>query len=341
MISFASDNNSGVHPDILKAIEVANQGHAIAYGGDEITERAIRKFKEMLGSQVEVFFTFTGTAANVLGLSSVVRSYNAVICSELAHINVDECGAPERFLNAKLLIVPTEDGKITIDGINKHMHGFDDQHHAQPKVISVSQVTEMGTVYTVDELKALADFAHSNNLLFHVDGARLANAAVSLGKSFKEMISDTSVDILSFGGTKNGLMFGEAIVFLKPELSEGFKFIRKQGMQLASKMRYVSAQFEAYLTNDLCYKTASHANYMATLLADEVSKIPEIKITQKVQANGIFAIVPKDVIAKLQKEYFFYMWDESKSEVRWMTSFDTTEDNIKNFVAALKKSLVK
>ncbi len=250
MRSFASDNNSGVHPDILKAIETANQGHAIAYGNDEITQRAIQKFKDTLGQQVEVFFTFTGTAANVLGLSAAMRPYNAVICSELAHINVDECGAPERFLSGKLLLVPTEDGKITIDGIKKHIHGFGDQHHVQPKAISVSQVTEMGTVYTVEELKALAECAHQNNMVFHVDGARLSNAAVSLGKTFKEMVSDTGVDILSFGGTKNGMMFGEAVVFLRPELSEGFKFMRKQGMQLASKMRYVSAQFEAYLTNN-------------------------------------------------------------------------------------------
>lgn len=339
MRSFASDNNSGIHPDILQAIVAANQGHAIAYGDDDITRRAIDKFKEVLGSQVEVFFTFTGTGANVLGLSSVVRPYNAVICSELAHINVDECGAPEKFLNAKLLTVPTKDGKITIEAIQQHMHGFGDQHHAQPKVISVSQVTEMGTVYTVDELRALAGYAHQNGLLFHVDGARLSNAAVSLGKTFKEMISDTGVDILSFGGTKNGLMVGEAVVFLKPELSEGFKFIRKQGMQLASKMRYVAAQFEAYLTNDLCYRSATHANRMAQLLAEEVAKIPQITITQKVQANGVFAIVPKHVVEKLQKEYFFYMWDESKSEVRWMTSFDTTEDDIKGFISALKKSL--
>ncbi|MDR0661395.1 MAG: low specificity L-threonine aldolase [Prevotellaceae bacterium] len=341
MRSFASDNNSGVHADILRAIESANQGHAIAYGDDEITQRTIKKFKEVLSSQVEVFFTFTGTAANVLGLSAAIRPYNAVICSELAHINVDECGAPEKFLNAKLITVPTIDGKITVEGVKKHMHGFGDQHHVQPSVISVSQVTEMGTVYTLEELKVLADYAHSNNLLFHVDGARLANAAVSLGKTFKEMVSGTGVDILSFGGTKNGLMFGEAIVFFKPELSNGFKFIRKQGMQLASKMRYVAAQFEAYLSNDLCYRTAAHANRMAQLLAEEVAKIPEVAITQKVQANGIFAIIPQRAIAKLQKEYFFHVWDEDRSEVRWMTSFDTTENDIKDFVEALKKVLAK
>lgn len=339
MRSFASDNNSGVHPTILKALETANQRHAIAYGADEITKRAIQKFKDTLGQQVEVFFTFTGTAANVLGLSAVLRPYNAVVCSELAHINVDECGAPERFLNAKLLTVPTQDGKLTIEGVERYMHGFGDQHHVQPKVISVSQVTEMGTVYTADELKTLADYAHSNGLLFHVDGARLANAAVSLGKSFKEMIGDTGVDVLSFGGTKNGMMFGEAVVFLKPELADGFKFIRKQGMQLAAKMRYVSAQFEAYLTDDLCYRLAAHANRMARLLADKLADIREVTITQKVQANGIFAIVPEKVIAKLQKKYFFYVWDESKSEVRWMTSFDTTEEDISGFVKALKESL--
>ncbi len=335
--SFASDNNSGVHPDILKALEAANVNHALAYGDDEITARTRKLFKQHLGEQAEVFFTFTGTASNVLGLSAGMRSYHAIICSDLAHINVDECAAPEGFLGSKLLLVPTTDGKITIEGIKHHMHGFGEQHHAQPKVISVSQVTEMGTVYTVDELRALADYAHSNGLLFHIDGARLSNAAVSLGKTFKEITADVGADILSFGGTKNGMMYGEAVVFFRPELAEGFMYTRKQAMQLASKMRYVSAQFEAYLSNNLCYRMAEHANKMAAMLVGELKEIPQIKVTQKVQANGIFAIVPKDLVPKLQQEYFFYVWNESTAEVRWMTSFDTTGEDIKGFVAAIKR----
>lgn len=336
---FASDNNSGIHPDILAAIAAVNKGHAVAYGDDEVTARAIKRIHEHFGSHAEVFFTFTGTAANVLGLSAAMRPYHAVICSELAHINVDECGAPERFLGSKLLTIPTQNGKIAPADIDRYMHGFGDQHHAQPRVVSVSQATEMGTVYSVDELSCLADYAHSHKLLFHVDGARLSNAAVALGKSFKEMITDTGVDILSFGGTKNGLMLGEAIIFLKPELANDFKFIRKQAMQLASKMRFIAAQFEAYLSNNLCFKTAGHANRMARLLAAEVAKIPQVQITQTVEANGVFAILPKSVILKLQEQYFFYVWDEERSEVRWMTSFDTTEEDIRGFVNALKNLL--
>lgn len=337
--SFASDNNSGIHPDILKAIATANSGHALAYGADATTKRVEQLFKQHFGEHAEVFFVFTGTAANVLGLSAAMRSYHAVICSEYAHINVDECGAPERMLGSKLLTLPTENGKITIEGIKKHLHGFGDQHHSQPKVISVSQTTELGTVYSVAELRELVSFAHANDLLFHVDGARLSNAAASLGVTFKEMVTDTGVDILSFGGTKNGMLCGESVVFLKQGLSDGFKFVRKQSMQLASKMRFVTAQYEAYLNNGLCYAMAEHANRMARLLADEVAKLPQVKITQQVQANGVFAILPKPIISTLQKQYFFYEWNEELSEVRWMTSFDTTEGDIYSFVEAIKNIL--
>src|SRR3989344_3653690 len=335
--SFASDNYSGAHPEILKAIQQANIGHAGAYGNDECTKRAVEKFKEHFGRNINVFFVYNGTGANVLGLKTVTESFNSIICAETAHLNADECGAPEKFTGCKLITVPTADGKISPEQIKKHLHGFGDQHHAQPEVISITQPTELGTVYSVKEIKELADLAHKNNLLLHVDGARLANAAAALNKTLKQTTADVGIDVLSFGGTKNGMMFGEAVVFFNKNLSKNFTFIRKQGMQLASKMRFISAQFEAMLSNDLWLKSAMHSNRMAKLLAQEVMKIPQIKITQKVEANGIFAMVPKKYIPILQKEYFFYVWDEETGEVRWMCSFDTTEEDIYRFVELLKK----
>lgn len=337
--SFASDNYSGAHPEILKAIQQANIGHAGAYGNDECTKRAVEKFKEHFGRNINVFFVYNGTGANVLGLKTVTESFNSIICAETAHLNADECGAPEKFTGCKLITVPTADGKISPEQIKKHLHGFGDQHHAQPEVISITQPTELGTVYSVKEIKELADLAHKNNLLLHVDGARLANAAAALNKTLKQTTADVGIDVLSFGGTKNGMMFGEAVVFFNKNLSKNFTFIRKQGMQLASKMRFISAQFEAMLSNDLWLKSAMHSNRMAKLLAQEVMKIPQIKITQKVEANGIFAMVPKKYIPILQKEYFFYVWDEETGEVRWMCSFDTTEEDIYRFVELLKKVL--
>jgi len=334
---FASDNNSGVHPNILKAINEVNHGHTIAYGDDPITQKAIERFKQIFGSDIEVFFVFIGSAANVLGLKAITQPHNAIICADTAHINVDECGAPERFTGCKLLTVPTVNGKLTIDGIKKHMHGFGFQHHSQPKVISISQVSELGTVYTVDEIRALADFAHSHNMYLHMDGARLANAAVSLGKGFKEFTRDAGVDVLSFGGTKNGMMYGEAIVFFNQELAHDFMYTRKQGLQLASKMRYISAQFLAYLEDGQWDSTARHANAMAQLLAKRVTGIAGVTITQPVQANAVFAIIPKELIQPLQNEYFFYVWDEDRSEVRWMTSWDTTEEDIDRFCELLEE----
>lgn len=336
---FASDNNSGVHPEVLQAISQVNTGHTIAYGDDEFTKAATEKIKNEFGAHVEVYFVFIGTAANVLGLKAVTDSYHAIICPETAHINVDECGAPERFTGCKLLSVETPNGKLTVDRIKKHMHGFGFEHHSQPKVISITQATELGTVYTPDEIKEITDYAHGNGLLVHMDGARISNAAVSLGMSFREFTSDVGIDVLSFGGTKNGMMYGEAIVFFNKELANNFKYIRKQGMQLASKMRYISAQFDAMLTNNLWKRNAEHANKMAKLLAAEVSKIPQIKVTQEVQVNGVFAIIPKELIPELQEEFFFYVWDEDRGEVRWMTSFDTTEDDIHEFVSLLKAKL--
>ena len=336
---FASDNNSGVHPDILKAIEEVNHGHTIAYGDDDYTLAATEKIKQLFGGHVEVFFVFTGTAANVLGLEASTQSFHSIICAETSHIQQDECGAPEKFTGAKLLPVETPDGKLTPELASKHLYGFGFEHHSQPKVISITQASEMGTVYTAKEIMALSELAHTHNMYLHVDGARIFNAAASLGISFKEMLTDTGVDVLSFGGTKNGMMYGEAVVFFRKELAENFKYIRKQGMQLASKMRFIAAQYNAMLSNDLWLKNAAHANQMAQLLAKEVENIPAVKITQNVQINGVFAIIPPEIIPELQKEYFFYEWDENTSEVRWMTSWDTTEEDIHGFASLLRKKL--
>lgn len=337
---FASDNNSGVHPEILKSMMEANDGHVVAYGDDPYTERVKQKLYEHFGNDIDVYLVFIGTAANVLGLNAATRSWNAVICAETAHINVDECGAPEKFNGFKMLTLETPDGKLSVDLIKKHMHGFGFEHHSQPKVISITQVTELGTVYTVDEIKKLSDYAHQNDMYLHMDGARIANAAVSLGLDFKAFTKDAGVDILSFGGTKNGMMYGEAIIFLNKKLGEDFKYVRKQGMQLASKMRFISAQFERYLTDNLWLKNAEHANKMAQLLAKRLGEVPQIKITQKVEANGVFAVVPsREIIEELKKEYFFYDWDESRNEVRWMCSFDTQEEDIINFVQLLKQKV--
>jgi len=338
---FASDNNSGVHPSIFRAMEKANIGHVVGYGDDPFTQNAINVFKEKFGKNTAVFFVFNGTGANVLSLSTVTQSYNSVICAETAHIQEDECGAPEKFTGCKLLPIEPVNGKLTTEAIQHHLIGFDFEHHSQPRVISISQVTEMGTVYQPEEIRVIADLAHKNNMLLHMDGARIANAAISLNLDFKEFTVDCGVDILSFGGTKNGLMMGEAVLFFNSALTLNTKYIRKQSMQLFSKMRFVGAQFLAYFENNLWKETASHANKMAKLLESEIVKIPEIKITQPVAANGVFAVVPRKIIEPLQNKFFFYIWDEAKSEVRWMTSFDTTEKEIFEFVALIKELLKK
>lgn len=336
---FASDNNSGVHPTVFKALENANIGHVVGYGDDLYTQKAISLFKKRFGTETEVFFVFNGTGANVLGLSTVTHSFNSVICAETAHIQEDECGAPEKFTGCKLLPVEPVDGKLTPEAIQHHLKGFDFEHHSQPRVISISQVTEMGTVYQPEEITALAHLAHKNDMLLHMDGARIANAAVALGLDFREFTKDCGVDILSFGGTKNGMMMGEAVLFFNPQLATLTKYIRKQSMQLYSKMRFVGAQFIAYFENDLWKEPATHSNKMAKLLESEVAKIPELKLTQKVEANGVFAIVPPRIIKPLQERFFFYMWNETTSEVRWMTSFDTTEEEIFAFVKLIKELL--
>lgn len=336
---FASDNNSGVHPEIMKALNEANEGHTFAYGDDNYTREAYKRFHEIFGEDTEIYFVFLGTAANVLGLGAFANSYNSVICPETAHINEDECGAPEKFNGFKLLPVETDDGKLNIQEAKKHIKGIGFEHHSQPRIVSITQATELGTVYTVDELKEISGFARDNNMLVHMDGARIANAAVALNKSFREITRDVGIDILSFGGTKNGMMYGEAIVFFNHEVENYFKFLRKQGMQLASKMRFISAQFNSYLSNNLWYKNARHANNMARLLAKEAGKIPGIEITQPVEANGVFAQVPPEIIPELQKSFKFYVWEPEKSVVRWMTSFDTKEEDIQALVKKIKELL--
>lgn len=334
---FASDNNSGVHPEIMKAIINANEGHTMSYGEDVYSERAKAAIRKHFGEETEIFFVLTGTAANILSLKSAVDSFNSVICAETAHINVDECAAPEKNIGCKIYTIPTPDGKLTPALIKPHLHGFGSEHHAQPKIISISTPTELGTVFTLDEIKAIADLAHQHGMYLHIDGARLANAAASLGTDMKSITVDAGADVVSLGGTKNGLMYGEAVLIFNKDLALNFKYKQKQSMQLVSKMRFVSAQFEAYLKDDLWLRIAQHANKMAAMLGREIEQIPQIKITQKVQSNGVFAVLPGSIIAELQEKYPFYYWDENISEVRWLTSFDTTEEDIRNFVVLIKE----
>jgi threonine aldolase len=335
---FGSDNHAGVHPDIMAAIAAANRGPAVAYGADSHTAHAIDKFKEHFGANIDVYFVFNGTGANVIALKTLTQPFNAVICSEHAHINADECGAPENFLGCKLKTVHTTDGKITIDDIGRQLEGRLDQHRVQPAVVSITQSTELGTIYTPAEIIKIADFCHGHGLYLHMDGARFANAAASLNIGLNEGSGSLGVDLLSFGGAKNGLLFGEALVCFRPELSKNTQFIRKQAMQLASKMRFIAAQFSALLTDDLWLENASHANNMAHLLAEQIKDIPDLEIVQKVQANAVFASLPRPAIDKLLKKYFFYIWDEEKNEVRWMTSFATSEEDIAKFAAAIGES---
>ena len=337
--SFASDNNAGVHPKVLAAIAETNEGHVVAYGDDRYTDEAVELFRKHLGKDIEVYFVFGGTGANVLGLKAVTEPHHAIICAETAHINVDECGAPERFTGCKLLSLRTSDGKITVEQMAPFLDAVGFEHHVQPRVISVSQSTEMGTVYKPQELKTLSKFAHKNAMLLHMDGARVANAAASLKADLSSITRDVGVDVLSFGGAKNGMMYGEAVVFFDRSLAKDFKYTRKQGTHLPSKMRFISAQFSALLSNDLWRENATHANSMAKLLAKELERIPLIELTQKVESNGVFARLPKKYIAVLQKQYFFYVWNEQTSEVRFMTSFDTTPEDISDFVALVKKTL--
>jgi threonine aldolase len=337
--SFASDNNAGIHREVLKAISAANRGHAVGYGDDPFTTSAVQKFKQHFGEDAEVFIVFNGTAANCLSLRALTASFHAVICTAVAHIYTDECGAPEKFTGCKLIPMGAPDGKLTVESVHHAYHGIGDQHHVQPRVVSITQATETGTVYKPDEIKSLARFAHEHEMFLHMDGARIANAAAALGKSLRQATRELGVDVLSFGGTKNGLMGAEAVVFFDDKLAHNFQYLRKQGMQLASKMRFISAQFDALLTNNLWLQNAQHANRMARLLEKEVTKIPRVKIVYKVEANGVFAKIPRQAIAKLQKRYFFYVWNEEESVVRWMCSFDTTAEDVQQFAKFVAQTI--
>ena len=338
---FGSDNHSGVSPEVIEAIAMANNEHALAYGDDEYTQRLERLVKDTFGEQARVYLVFNGTGANVLSIDAMCRSHEAVVCAETAHINVDECGAPQRIVGCRLLTVDTPDGKLTPALMKTRLHGFGFEHHSQPKAISISQPTELGTLYTKEEIKALADLAHSYNMYLHVDGARLANAAVALGCSFREMTTDLGVDALSFGGTKNGLLMGESCVLLNPSLDIDMKYRRKQMTQLASKMRFMAAQMICYLESGIWRRNAEHSNAMAQLLRSEVEKVEGVKIMYPVQVNSVFAQLPTAVWHRLQERYFFYDWDEAADVVRWMCSFDTTEEDIHSFVNALKEELCR
>ena len=340
---FASDNYSGIHPEVLEAITQANAGHQVAYGEDDYTARLQEVFVQHFGEGVEAFPVFNGTGANVVGLQSMLPRWGAVIAASTAHINVDEAGAPERVAGIKLLTVPTDNGKLTPELIDREAWGWGDEHRAQPLVVSLTQSTELGTLYTVDALREIADHVHGRGMRLHMDGARIANAAASLGLPLRAFTRDVGVDVLSFGGTKNGAMLGEAIVVLDPEASAGLTFLRKLNMQLSSKMRFVSAQLVALLEGDLWLRNASHSNAMAQRLRTGVEagiadgSIRGVAFTQPTQANGVFATLPDGVADRLREAFRFYDWDAAKNEVRWMCSFDTSEADIDAFIAELAR----
>ena len=337
--AFASDNYSGVHPEILDALTAANQGHQVAYGEDVYTAKLREVLTDHFGNQIRAFPVFNGTGANVTSLQSLLPRWGAVICPMTAHINVDENGAPERIGGMKLLGIPTPDGKLTPELIDREAWGWGDEHRAQPLAVSITQSTELGTLYTVEEIAAIADHIHARGMKLHMDGARLGNAAAALGVGFKEMTADAGVDILSLGGTKNGMMYGECIVSLNPEASPGLDYLRKMNMQLASKMRFVSAQFVALYGTDLWLRSASHANAMARRLRDAVEKIDGVEITQPTQANAVFAKLSAAAADRLRESFRFYDWDAATGEVRWMCTFDTSEEDVDAFAAAVAREV--
>jgi threonine aldolase len=336
---FASDNYAGVHPEVLEAIALANGGHQVSYGEDVYTEHLQEVFRGHFGARAEAFPMFNGTGANVVALQAMTDRWQAVICTDSAHIHVDECGAPEKVAGLKLLTVPTPDGKLTPELIDRQAYGFDDEHRAQPAVVAITQSTELGTCYTPEEIRAIADHAHSLGMKLYVDGARLANAAATLNVPLREFTTDAGVDVLSFGGTKNGLMLGECIVVLDPGAVHSIKYLRKAGMQLASKMRFISVQLEALLGTDLWLRNARHANDMAQRLYAAVKNLEGLQIPRPVEANQVFAVLPSEVTERLQKRFRFYTWNEHTGEVRWMTCFDSTESDIDTFAAAIAEEL--
>ena len=331
--SFGSDNHAGTHPDVLRAIVEANAGDATAYGADPWTERAIGELRRLSGTDGEAYLVLNGSGANVLGLGLLLGRHEAVICAQTAHINTDECGAAERILGTKLLTVPSDDGKITPDLIAGRLVGRGDEHFAQPGVVAVTQSTEFGTCYSLEELRAIKEFCAANQLRVYLDGARLANAAAHLGCSIAELAA--CADVLSFGGTKNGAMGVEAIIVMHPAEAVNAKYLRKQHMQLSSKMRFLGAQFNALLADDLWLRNAAHANAMATRLAAGLAALPEVEVVYPVQADAVFARLDPGHVAALQRDWMFHVWDESTSTVRWMTAFDTEESDIDEFLAAI------
>lgn len=333
---FGSDNHSGVHPEILKAICQTNDGHHPSYGTDPITAKAIEVFKQHFGSDIEVHFVFNGTAANVLSMAPLVKSYHSIFCSDTSHLNTDECGAPEAWIGAKLIPLPSTHGKINPEDIHQHMIRLGDQHFSQPALISITQPTELGTVYTIEELKKIIAVAKKYRLYIHMDGARLSNAVMHLACSFKELTADLGIDVLSFGGTKNGLLGAEAVVFFSQARNADFRFIRKQSMQLPSKMRFLSAQFIRYFENNLWREIAAHSSAMAQRLTKGIAHIPEIKIIAPTESNAVFVKIPRTWVKPLRDKFFFYVWDEHEWVMRWMTTFDTTPEDIDQFIALIE-----
>lgn len=337
---FASDNYSGVHPEVLAALAVANEGHQSAYGADVYTQRLQQVFRGHFGEQAETFPVFNGTGANVTALQALTSRWGSVICAGTAHIHVDEGGAPEKVAGLKLLTVPTPDGKLTPELIMGEARDFDDEHRSQAQVVSVTQSTELGTLYTPDELRALCDRAHELGLTVHLDGARIANAAAALGLPLRAFTTDVGVDVLSFGGTKNGVMLGEAVVVLDPSAVTSLVRLRKTSMQLGSKMRFLSVQLLALMTDELWLRNARHANAMATRLEAAVRAIPGVEVQRAAQVNAVFAVLPAAVTEKLQQRFRFYTWDANTGEVRWMCSFDTTAADVDAFAAAIAQEMV-
>jgi threonine aldolase len=336
---FASDNYAGVHPEVLAALAVANGGHQVAYGEDVYTEHLQQVVRGHFGATAEAYPVFNGTGANVVALQAVTDRWGAVICAESAHINTDEGGAPEQVAGIKLLTVPTPDGKLTPELIDRQAFGFEDEHRAMPQVVSITQSTELGTVYTPEEIRAVCDHAHAHGMTVHLDGSRLGNAAASLDVPMRAFTNAAGVDLLSLGGTKNGAMFGEAVVVINKERVRRMKHLRKTSMQLASKMRFVSVQLEALLAKDLWLRNARHANEMARRLAEGVRAVDGVEILYPVQSNAVFARLPHAVTERLQKRFRFYFWDEAAGDVRWMCAYDTAEDDVDAFVAALKEEM--
>lgn len=335
---FASDNNSGVHPEVLAALAAANDGHQSSYGNDVYTERLRSVVRTHFGERADVFPVFNGTGANVTALQAVLPRWGAVVCASSAHINVDEGGAPERVAGLKLYPVPTPDGKLAPDLLDTQAWGYGDEHRAQPLAVSITQSTELGTLYQPEEIAALAAHAHERGMVVHVDGARLSNAAAALGTDFAAFTTDAGVDIVSLGGTKNGALGAEAIVVLNPDAASGLTYARKFNMQLASKMRFLSAQLVALYEGDLWLRNARHANEMAARLRAALADTSGVQFAQPTQANGVFARLPDGVADAVREQYFFYDWDAAVNEVRWMCSFDTTEDDIDTFARLVREA---